>query len=68
MTAAEFYSDKLTSKQREAMQKLHERSGYTWTEFLEKCRPPALPIAPYVSVLDFHGMFVGIEPDGHTHS
>lgn len=68
MTIDEFYSDKLTTKQREAMHKLHARSGYTWTEFLEMSRPPAPPVVPYVGVTDFHGMFVGIEPDGHTHS
>jgi len=68
MTTAEFDSDKLTDEQRKAMRNLQERSGIPWDEFLKNSYPPAGTIAPYVSVTNFHGMFVGIEPDGHTHS
>jgi hypothetical protein len=25
-------------------------------------------LCPYVGIPDFHGMFVGIEPDGYTHT
>ena len=67
MTNKEYYS-KCTQKQREAMVKLQERSGIDWNTFLFNCYPPAGPVFPYVGVNDFHGMFVGIEPDGHTHS
>jgi len=68
MTQDEFQSDKLTDAQREAMEKLHERSGIPWQTFLENSILPAPPIAPYVGVTKFHGMFVGIEPDGYTHT
>jgi len=66
MTESEFQSDKLTDAQRAAMKALHERSGIAWTEFLENSQPPGL--GGYVSVTGFHGMFVGIEPDGYTHT
>ena len=66
MTPSE-YDNKLTPEQRIAMQDLQKDSGYTWSEFLEKCTPPTL-LTPYVGVNNFHGMFVGIEPDGYTHT
>lgn len=57
----------LPEPQRAALESLFSRSGHTREEMLSRCYPPA-GIAPYVSVVDFHGMFVGIEPDGYTHS
>jgi len=68
MTQAEFEGPALTDEQREAMKRLQERSGIPWVEFLERAHPPVLPLAPYVGIKDFHGMFVGIEPDGYTHT
>jgi hypothetical protein len=64
MTQEEYRA--LPHAQREAMIKLQRRSGIEWEDFLEKAfltRP-----GDYVGVPDFHGMFVGIEPDGYTHS
>lgn len=56
----------LPQPQREAMIRLQKRSGLTWEDFLKK----SFLTAPndYVGVNDFHGMFVGIEPDGYTHT
>lgn len=68
MTTKEFKSDKLTDEQRAAMFKLQKDSGIPWDEFLSNSRVPAPPLAPYVGVTNFHGMFVGIEPDGYTHT
>lgn len=65
MTAREFIL--LPDAQREALKRLQERSGYTLEELLEKCIPPN-PLDRCVGVRDFHGMFVGVEPDGYTHS
>jgi hypothetical protein len=68
MTQNEFdHSEALTDEQRESMKNLQERSGIPWEDFLERSALPA-GIFPYVGVNDFHGMFVGIEPDGHTHT
>lgn len=57
---------------------LQTRSGLTRSEMLERTSPagterPGIGGALYgsqglVGVNDFHGMFVGIEPDGYTHS
>jgi len=57
----------LTPQQRAAMRELQSRSGIPWPEFLAQAIRPAGPF-PYVGIRDFHGMFVGIEPDGFTHS
>jgi len=65
MTKEQF--GKLPKAQREAMRSLQERSGIDWDTFLEKSYAPT-DLTPYVSIPDFHGMFVGIEPDGYTHS
>ena len=68
MTTEQFGSDLLTNPQRTTMCQLQERSGIPWDTFLAEARPPALPIFPYVSILNFNGMFVGIEPDGEPHT
>lgn len=65
MTQEQF--EKLTAKQRAALSDLQRRSGYDWKTFLTKCLAPT-PVTSYVGVTDFHGMFVGIESDGYTHS
>ena len=59
--------NKLPPAQQAAMLDLHERSGYSWDEFLKMCLPPTT-MAPYVGVKNFHGRFVGIEADGYTHT
>lgn len=67
MTRDQFDSDALTDAQRDAMRDLQERSGIAWEDFLARSHPPT-GLTPYVSVPDFHGMFVGIEPDGYLHT
>lgn len=62
-----FNSDKLTAEQREAMRDLQERSGIPWETFLSNATAPTT-LCPYVGIHDFHGMFVGIEHDGYTHT
>lgn len=63
------YEDTLTQAQREAMRALQSRSGIPWDEFLAGARLVGLAGAsPYVAIPDFHGMYVGIERDGYTHS
>lgn len=57
----------LTEAQKESMIGLHERSGIQWDEFLKMSHPPT-GLCPYVSILNFHGMFVGIESDGYAHT
>ncbi len=57
----------ITLAQGAAMEDLQRESGIPWPEFLANCQPPTL-LSPYVGVHDFHGMFVGIEPDGYTHT
>lgn len=68
MTQEQFEGDRLTDAQRSAMRDLQSRSGIEWEEFLSRCDPPGSSITPYVSVHNFHGMFVGIEPDGYAHT
>lgn len=65
MTQQEYES--LPDAQRAAMWQLHERSGIPWEAFLEQAYPPT-PLDPYVAIPNFHGMYVGIERDGYTHS
>lgn len=65
MTLEQFHD--LTPEQRTAMRDLHLRSGMEWDQFMEKAIPPT-DLFPYVGVPEFHGMFVGIERDGYTHS
>ncbi len=62
------YDTKLTEQQREAMHNLQERSGIPWEEFLAKAHAPSGKIFDYVGIPNFHGMYVGIEADGYTHS
>jgi hypothetical protein len=38
-----------------------------WAKFMERCFAPT-PLSDYVGVPDHFGMFIGIEPDGYTHS
>lgn len=57
----------LPEKQKNALVDLWERSGYSWQDFLVLCLPPTT-LAPYVGIKNFHGMFVGVETDGYTHS
>lgn len=68
MTESEFHSDALTEEQRQAMIRLHERSGIPWETFLSRSNIPVPPLTPFVGINNFHGMFVGIEPDGYTHT
>lgn len=65
MTVEEF--KELPPEQQEAMESLQERSGIPWNEFLSQAVPPS-PLQNYVAIPNFHGMHVGIEPDGYTHS
>lgn len=67
MTQQEFEGPALTDEQRDAMKRLQERSGIPWDEFLANCSAPA-GFRTYVGVSNFHGMYVGIERDGYTHS
>jgi len=69
MTVEQFFSD-CTPEQRRAMYEVHSRPStkQTWAEFLESAYAPAGTIAPYVGIPDWCGMFLGIEPDGYTHS
>lgn len=64
MTTEQFHT--LPEAQQNAMRKLQERSGVTWDVFLESAHV-ASRLDPYVGV-PFCGMYVGIEPDGYTHS
>ena len=57
----------LTDAQRTAMRDLQTRSGIPWPEFLESAQAPT-PLSSYVGIPNFHGMYVGIETDGYTHS
>lgn len=61
------WDEKLTKEQRQAMRDLAADSGYTLESLIEQSLPPA-GIFPYVAIPNFHGMYVGIEPDGYTHS
>lgn len=65
MKQSEF--DALPTAQRLAMKNLHERSGLSWEEFLSRAHGPTSH-DDYVGISDFHGMYVGIERDGYTHS
>ena len=66
MTSSEFVLQ-TTLEQKKAMVRLQERSGVSWREFVEGCSPPGGPVFPFVMV-PWAGMWLGIEPDGHTHS
>lgn len=63
-----------TQEQREAFSRLQENSGIDFCELLDRTswgpRPGigALVNPVVLGVHDFHGMFIGIEPDGYTHS
>ena len=62
------YETLLTAEQRQAMADVFLRENMeAWTAFMERCYAPT-DFTPYVGVPDFCGMFLGIEPDGHTHS
>lgn len=65
MTQEQF--EALTAPQKASLADLQRRSGYDWPTFLRKCLAPT-PVTDYVGVTDFHGMFVGVESDGYTHS
>ncbi len=58
----------LTDEQRQAFRNLQERSGIELEEMIRQAFAPGGAMCPYVGIPDFHGMFVGIEPDGYTHS
>ncbi len=68
MTREEFQSDKLTDEQRESFRNLQKDSGIDFDDLLERSYAPGGDLFPYVSIHNFHGMFVGIEPDGYTHT
>ena len=59
--------DALPEPQRDAFLKLWGRSGIPLNQLLQRSIPPT-EMFPYIGIQDFHGMFVGIEPDGYTHS
>ena len=65
--AAHLADSTITPEQDKALRRLQERSDREWDDFLSDCQPPALPLAPYLSVWG-PNIFIGIEPDGHTHS
>lgn len=65
MTTAEW--DALSSEQRESFTRLQERSGVDFDALRESAFAPT-PLCPYVWIPDFHGMGVGIEADGYTHT
>lgn len=65
MTSEQF--DALPSAQKKAMRDLQERSGIPWEDFVSQALAPTT-LHNYVAIPNFHGMYVGIEEDGHTHS
>lgn len=65
MTFSEFQA--LPDAQRNALVDLQEKSGIDWDVFLAQCLKPTI-LSPYVGVQNFHGMFVGVEVNGYTHS
>jgi hypothetical protein len=67
MTITEEQIAALPQAQRDALEDLFRHSGYTREQMLQMCSPPTT-LTPYVSVSGFKGMFVGIEPDGYTHT
>jgi hypothetical protein len=64
MTIAEYKA--LPKLQRQALRKLYRRSGYTAAQILAIAHLTAP--GDYVAVYPFHGVYVGIEPDGYTHT
>jgi hypothetical protein len=63
MTTNQFVQE-CTPEQKKALVALQKRSGIPWKDFIESAQySPS-----YVAIPNFHGMFVGIEPDGYTHS
>lgn len=67
----------LTEAQRQAVRDLANRqrgesngAGYEndLEEMIRQAEAPCGPIYPYVGIPNWHGMFIGIEADGHTHS
>lgn len=68
MTQQDF-NERCTPEQRQAMRSLQERSGIPWDEFLASAGFAGMAGSqPYVAIPNFHGMYVGIETDGYTHS
>lgn len=71
MTNAQF--ENLTAEQKDAMWEVYSRpihgepNPLSWEGFIESATPPAGTFAPYV-FLPWAGMWLGIEPDGYTHS
>lgn len=63
MTTIQFNT--LPAAQRDAMVHLQARSGIDWKDFLEQAY---IHFDDYVAIPNFHGMYVGIEKDGYTHS
>jgi hypothetical protein len=57
----------LTIAQRNAFRDLQERSGLELDALIASAYAPT-SLSPYVGIPNFHGMFVGIEPDGYTHT
>lgn len=58
---------RITEAQHKALAALAKDSGYSWPDILARVTLPTA-LCPYLSVADFHGMYVGIEPDGYTHT
>lgn len=60
----------LPEAQHTALIRLYGRhsSKMTLNDFLSRCSPPAGMFKPYVGFVDDTNMFIGIEPDGHTHT
>lgn len=65
MTMEQF--NELPSAQREAMEKLVKDSGYKWEDVLKRAIAPSR-LFTEIGIPAFHGMYVGIEPDGYVHT
>lgn len=66
MTSSEFVLD-TTLEQKKALYRLWKgglKGMVKWGDFLDNC----FVFTDYIGVQNYHGMFVGIERDGYTHS
>jgi hypothetical protein len=58
----------LPTPQRDALRALQVRAGMEWGEFLALCTAPGGRLHPYVAIWPLWGLYIGIEPDGYTHT